>query len=369
LTKQTLARKIYIYQASVCFHKDENVPVTIAEIARVAGVSVSTVSRALSNTGYPLKEETRSRILQLAKEMGYTPNLVARSLQNNHSHHIGVVVDRMQSPFSAATIQGIQDGLIPAGYSVSIAYSNRDSDLAIQAINSFYSRQVDGVIIINSWLHTYNDPVLAIQDRPFVFINRRFENCLQNCVGPGDRYGAQLATRHLASLGHRRIGYINGMEDWIEAQNRLSGYRDALIENNLPFDESLIRHGDWGVDSGYRAAQELIALEDRPTALFAANDIMALGAIYGIQEAGLTIPDDVAVVGYDDRDFAAWIKPALTTIRMPSFEMGLAAARLLLEQIGGEELEDATQIPGTLVIRESCGARIVHDAGIIRTNQ
>ena len=331
--------------------------VTLVEIARVAEVSVSTVSRALSNGNYPLKQKTRQRILKLAEEMGYKPNLVARSLQSNHSHLVGVIVDRMQSPFAAATVQGIQDGLHNAGYSISIVYSNRDQDLAIAAINSFYSRQVDGIVILNSWLHTFNDPILSLQDRPFVFVNRVFSNCLQNCVGPGDRFGAQLATQHLVDLGHRRIGYINGMEDWIEAQNRLSGYRDVLVKDSLPVDEALIRQGDWGVDSGYKATQELLSLEERPTAIFAANDIMALGAIYAIQEAGLKIPAEVAIVGYDDRDFASWIRPALTTIRMPSYEMGQAAARLLLKQFAGEELEDVTQIPGKLIIRESCGAK------------
>jgi LacI family repressor for deo operon, udp, cdd, tsx, nupC, and nupG len=161
----------------------------------------------------------------------------------------------------------------------------------------------------------------------------------------------------MVDLGHRRIGYINGMEDWIEAENRLAGYRDVLLKHGLPVDEALIRQGDWGVDSGYQAAQELLALEERPTAIFAANDIMAMGAIYAIHAAGLEVPADVAIVGYDDRDFAAWVRPALTTIRMPSYEMGQAAARLLLKQFAGEDLEDATHIPGELIIRESCGAQ------------
>jgi len=332
------------------------VAVTLVEIAQVAGVSVSTVSRALSNGKYPLKQETRQNILKLAEEMGYKPNLVARSLQSNRSHLVGVVVDRMQSPFAAATVEGIQDGLRNAGYSISIAYSNRDQAIATQAIHTFYSHQVDGIIILNSWLHTFNDPILSLQDRPFVFINRLFGSSRQNCVGPGDRQGARLATQHLVDLGHRRIGYINGMEDWIEAQNRLAGYCDVLTERGLPVDEALIRHGNWSIESGYEAAQELLALADRPTAIFTANDIMALGAMYAIQKAGLDVPGDVAIVGYDDRDFAAWIRPALTTVRMPSYEMGQAAARLLLEQINKAELEDATQVTGKLIVRESCGA-------------
>jgi LacI family transcriptional regulator len=332
------------------------VAVTLVEIAQAAGVSVSTVSRALSNGKYPLKQETRQNILKLAEEMGYKPNLVARSLQSSRSNLVGVIVDRMQSPFAAATVEGIQDGLRNAGYSISIAYSNRDQDIATQAIHTFYSHQVDGIIILNSWLHTFNDPILSLQDRPFVFINRIFGKSIPNCVGPGDRQGARLATQHLVDLGHQRIGYINGLEDWIEAQNRLAGYRDALTEHGLPVDEALIRHGNWGVESGYEAAQELLALEDRPTAVFAANDIMALGAMYAIQKSGLEVPGDVAIVGYDDRDFAAWIRPALTTVRMPSYEMGQAAARLLLEQINKVELEDATEVTGKLIIRESCGA-------------
>jgi LacI family transcriptional regulator len=262
----------------------------------------------------------------------------------------------MQSPFAAATVEGIQDGLRHAGYSISIAYSNRDQAIATQAIHTFYSHQVDGIIILNSWLHTFNDPILSLQDRPFVFINRVFSNCIENCVGPGDRQGARLATQHLVELGHRRIGYINGMEDWIEAQNRLAGYREVLTEHGLPVDESLIRHGNWGIDSGHAAARELLALKDRPTAIFAANDIMALGAMYAVQKAGMDVPADIAIVGYDDRDFAAWIRPALTTVRMPSYEMGQAAARLLLQQINKEELEDSTQITGQLIVRESCGA-------------
>lgn len=330
--------------------------VTLVEIAQVANVSVATVSRALSNRSYPLKEETRQRILKLAEEMGYQPNFVARSLQSNRSHIVGVIVDRMQSPFAAATVQGIQDGLLDAGYTISIAYSNRDHNLAIEAINTFYRHQVAGLVILNSWLHTYNDSILSLQDRPYVFVNRVFSNCVGNCVGPGDRYGAQLATQHLVGLGHQRIGYINGRADWIESQNRLLGFRDVLEEHHLPMDDALIGQGDWGIDSGYNAAQALLALKERPTAIFSANDIMALGAMYAIQDAGLKIPTDIAVVGYDDRDFSAWIRPALTTIQMPSYEMGRAAARLMLHQFANEELEDATQIPGKLIVRESCGA-------------
>lgn len=348
-----------VNQANVCKdNKGSDVTVTLAEIAEAAGVSVSTVSRALTNGSYPLKDETRQRIIKLAEEMEYKPNLVARSLKSNRSHNVGVIVDRMQSPFAAATVQGIQDVMRKEGYSISIVYSNRDQDLVIEAIKSFYSRRVDGIVILNSWLHTFNDPILALQDRPFVFVNRLFSDAICNCVAPGDRQGGQIATQHLVKLGHRRIAHIKGMEDWLEAQNRLAGYCDVLTENGVPVDETIIKPGDWGVDSGYASTMELMALDDRPTAIFAGNDMMALGAIYAVQACGLRVPEDVAIVGYDDRDFAGWVRPALTTIRMPSYEMGQAAARSLLKQFVGETLEDTSQIPGKLIIRQSCGANI-----------
>lgn len=332
--------------------------VTLAEIALAAGVSISTVSRALTNHTYPLKEETRERIVILADEMGYNPNMVARSLQSSQTRTVGVIVDRLRSPFAAATVQGIQDVLHLAGYSINISSTNRNPDLVREAIQTFNSRRVDGIVVLNSWLHTYNDPLLYVQDQPFVFVNRLFSDVIQNCVGPGDRCGAQKAVAHLASLGHTRIAYINGMAEWIEAQNRLAGYRDILTQYGLPLDPDLEKPGDWGVESGYQAACELLVLPERPTAIFAANDNIALGVIYAAQDAGLRVPHDLAIVGYDDRDFAAWTRPALTTIRMPSYEMGQAAARLLLEQFHGEALEDATQIPGELIIRESCGAKL-----------
>lgn len=332
---------------------------TLAQIARVAGVSIATVSRALTDSNHPMKDETRRRIVCLAEEMGYKPNLIARSLQSSRTYSVGVIVDRIDSPFAAATVQGIQDGLRQGGYSISIVNSNRDTEAVAGAIKIFYSRQVDGIIILNAWLHTFNDAFFSIlQGKPYVFVNRLFSQAIQNCVAPGDRYGAQLATKHLADLGHSRIAYINGQQTWIEAQHRLDGYIDVLNRQGLKLDEQLIKQGDWGVESGYQATRDLMRLEQRPTAIFAANDLMALGAIYAIQDTGLRAPHDVAVVGYDDRDFAGWVRPALTTVRMPSYEMGQAAAGLLLNQMNGQgAARDATQVPGELIVRQSCGAK------------
>lgn len=331
--------------------------VTLVEVAKAAGVSVSTASRALSGSTHPLKEETRSRILSLANEMGYTPNLVARSLQSQKTYTVGVVADRITTPFAGLTIQGLQDSLRRLGYSISVVNSNRDFDAAAEAVQAFQSRRVDGIIVINAWLHKYNNALSdLVRTKPHIFVNRIFDQIEHNCVEPDDRVGGQLATRHLINLGHRRIGYINGLANWKEAQNRQAGYQDELHGYGLAVDPNLIKQGDWSVDSGFQATAELMTLAEPPTAIFAANDLLAMGAIYAVQAKGLSVPGDVAVVGYDDRDFAGWIRPALTTVRLPSYEMGQTAAQLLLKQLSGEELHDAVKIPGELIIRQSCGA-------------
>jgi DNA-binding LacI/PurR family transcriptional regulator len=335
---------------------------TLAKIADAAGVSVATVSRVLNDTGHPVANDTRQRVLSLAEEMGYEPNLVARGLRKQQTFMVGVIVDRISSPFAAATVQGLQDRLAIHGYSISMVNANRDADTVFKAIKDFNRRRVDGIILLNSWLHPYNDAVLtSLERKPFVLINRIIETVRQKCVAPGDRLGAQMAVSHLANGGHRRIAYIHGLADWLEAQNRLLGYQDILQERGLDLDDRLVQQGDWGVESGYRATHALLVLDLPPTAIFAANDLMALGAIYAVQDAGLRVPYDMAIVGYDNRDFAEWIRPALTTICMPSYEMGQAAAELLLDQFAdNSDPIDATHIPGKLIVRQSCG---VHRIG------
>ena len=175
---------------------------------------------------------------------------------------------------------------------------------------------------------------------------------------PDDRCGARLAVRHLAGLGHQRIAFINGPEGWDATINRMAGYQEELAAWGVPFDPALVDGGDWEVQSGYSAAQRLIALWPLPTAIFAANDLMALGVIYAVQEAGLRVAEDITVVGYDDRDFSGFVRPAITTVRMPCEEMGRTSAESLLRLIAGEvEALEPMLIRGELVVRQSCGAR------------
>jgi LacI family transcriptional regulator len=171
-----------------------------------------------------------------------------------------------------------------------------------------------------------------------------------------DQFGANLAVEHLIKLGHRRIAFINGPHGWDASKERLAGYQDILARNKIPYDPSLVDVGNWEVQSGYQAAKKFIVMPDRPSAIFAANDFMALGAIYAVQDAGLNVPKDIAVVGYDDREFTSFSNPTITTICPPSFEMGQLAAQLMLDRLENQiEIKDPVRVQGKLIIRESCG--------------
>lgn len=328
--------------------------ITLEDIAKVAHVSVSTVSRALSNSEHPINPETRERILKIAQEMGYKPNLLARGLRKEKSYSIGVVVDNIASVFAPTIIRGIQDALKVAGYTCVIVNSDWDIELERSSTAELISRSVDGLIFVDTWLHS-GDPSLEDLKVPSVFINRLFSR--GNCICPDDHYGARLATEHLIKLGHTRIAFINGPQGWVASENRLFGYQETLESHSISVEPLLVLEGDWNAPSGYQAAMQLFQLDERPTAIFAANDIMALGAIYASREAGLRVPDDVAIVGYDDQDVARLADPTLTTVCMPCHEMGKRAVESLLQQLDQAAAKTAglTYVRGELIVRESCG--------------
>jgi DNA-binding LacI/PurR family transcriptional regulator len=331
-------------------------PVTITEIAEAAGVSLTTVSRALNNIDHPMSKETRERILRIASELGYQPNLVARSLRTDRTFNIGIIVENIQSPFTPPIIRGIQDCLKPEGYSSMIINSDWDPKIESDAIQSLNNRQIDGIVFVETW-HRSSDAVQMMTTKPFVFVHRLFNGHCPNSVIPDDYGGARLMIHHLLELGHRRIAFINGPKDWDASQRRLRGYEDELAASNLRYDRRLVRRGDWEVKGGYLATQALISMADPPTAIFAANDLMALGATYALQEAGLRVPQDIAVAGYDNRDFTGFVRPSITTVSLPCYEMGKTAAKLLLGFINGKVREaEPIEVLGSLIVRESCGA-------------
>lgn len=288
--------------------------------------------------------------------MGYKPNLSARSLRTDRSNTIGIVVDDLISPFTPRIVRGIQDYLNEHDYLSLIVNSDWNPDLEQEAIRTLMNRPVDGIIFVE-YSHLAVSDVLEQSDKPRIFVHRLFGTPIKNSIVPDDCNGARLAVRHLINLGHQRIGYINGPENWHNAKKRLAGYQAELEANQIQLDAALIQPGDWEFEGGYQAARNLLSIDQPPTAIFSANDLMALGAIYAVQDAGLSVPGDVAVVGYDNRDFTNIFRPKITTVSMPVYEMGWKAAEFLLKQIAdGRQDFDEIKIMGKIHIRETCGA-------------
>jgi LacI family transcriptional regulator len=330
--------------------------VTLEEIARQTGFSTTTVSRVLSRSTYPVSLATRQRIIEVAEKMGYKPNIAARSLRGDQTNTIGIIVDSLLSPFVPFIVRGIQDYLKQIDYMSLIVNSDWDPDVEQDMINSLVSRPVDGIIFVESTHFAVNE-ALKRSKKPYIFVHRFFGSSLKDSVVPDDYYGASLAVRHLIRLGRRRIAYINGPEGWHTAQRRLTGYKDELAVHGMAFDPALVQAGDWEYTGGYTAAKNLLTLDEPPKAIFSANDLMALGAINAIQAVGLAVPGDIAIVGYDNRDFTRIFHPTITTVSIPSYEMGWVAAELLWQQIrDGRREVDEIKVPGELFIRETCGA-------------
>ncbi|MBX3062216.1 MAG: LacI family DNA-binding transcriptional regulator [Anaerolineae bacterium] len=333
-------------------------PITLRELARAAGVSTTTASRVLSNSSHNVSTQTRERVLRLADEMGYRPNMAARSLRSDQSFTVGIMANDITSIFTPIIIRGIQDVLKDAGYFCVITSFDGDMQLQDKAIEELLSRGVDGIAFVESWQYLAQS-ILVKANKPYVFCERLFGNSIANSVITDNRNGARQATEHLVQLGHRRIGFINGPDHFYISKERLLGYRAGLASASTPFDSALVLRGDWGLESGYEATRHLLNLAKRPTAIFAGNDMMAIGAIYAIEEAGLRVPHDIAIVGYDDRPIATVIRPKLTTFTLPCYEMGCEAGKLLLSQIeGGLATTPELILQGQMIVRESCGAHL-----------
>lgn len=332
--------------------------ITIKQVADAAGVSVATASRALNNSDHPINPETKQRILDLAQQMNYRPNQVARSLRTDRSPIIGIICDDITSDFTTVIVRGIQDRLKADGYFCIVINTDWDPDNEQKAIHDLAGHSIEGIIFAET-THQFADRELNLGDKKSVFVHRLFTDGSANSIVPDEVYGGHLATQHLIQLGHRRIGHLLGSPDYFSSEERLQGYKLALEQAGLPFDPALVAPGRYDVEPGYAGARQLLELEEPPTAIFAANDLSAVGAIYAAQDKGLRLPDDLAIVGYDDQTRVATIvRPKLTTVTLPCFEMGQASAELLLSLIQkGVTSKEEIRIKGKLIVRESCGSQ------------
>ena len=336
---------------------------TLREIATRTGVSVSTVSRVL-NGHSGVSSEVRERVLETAGELDYTPNAAARTLVLKRSHLIAVVIrtgdDReFEHPFYQVVLDGIKHHATKRGYDLYILshageiYGD-DSDYFVTRVRR---HQAEGAVVMG--VREKDIEELVKMELPVVTVDFEPTGKLEKKVGfvQSDNYaGAEQATTHLVSLGRKRIAYIAGELYTAPGMKRLAGYRNALERADMPFRDEYVVEGDFTSESGCKAMKKLLALEERPDAVFVACDMMALGAIRAAHDLGLRIPEDVAIVGFDDIHFASLSVPALTTIRQRKEEIGEKACEALIDLIEGRRAEPPrVTLPVDLVVRESCG--------------
>jgi LacI family transcriptional regulator len=310
--------------------------VTIKDVADRAGVSFKTVSRVLNNDP-AVRESTRSKVLAAIDSLGYQPNVLARSLRTQRTHTIGFVSDEIgTSPYAGRMLQGAQDCAWEQNFVLLSIDTGRDEQLKQAAIDTLLGRQVEGIIYAAMY-HRVVHPPPSVYQVPTVLLDCFVEDRSLASVTPNEELGGYTATSCLLSKGYRRIGFLNHNVPQPASLGRLAGYKKALAEHGISLDEQLMVKDRGFIDGGYRAAQRLMSLPQPPEAIFCFNDRMALGVYQAFQELGVAIPGDVAVVGYDNEpDLAAWLRPPLTTLELPHYEMGRWAASHLLGLIAQE---------------------------------
>jgi DNA-binding LacI/PurR family transcriptional regulator len=336
------------------------VPVSIKDIAQSAGVTPGTVSRALRDSPR-VNPETKKRIQHLADEMGYAPDAQARSLVTGRTQTIGVVVTTMTDPFIGSIVQAIESAAHDQGYSVILASSNDIPEREIAAAKMLQSRRVDGVIVTSSRVGSLYQERLDQLRVPVVLINSLVQHSGRQTfsVSMDNHQGAYLATNHLIQKGHRRIAYVASPADRSDNVERMTGYRDALSEAGIESDPSLVVQGTGGAGGGQRALPVLLSLDGPPSAVFCYNDMTAIGLMDAAQKAGLSLPQDLAIVGFDDIAFSQFAHPPLTTIAQPVARLGRGAMEMvltLLSDDGRSKLPVANvTVCGRLIVRASSG--------------
>ena len=329
---------------------------TLRDVARVAGVHPGTVSRALNpETEALVRDETVRRVRQVAEELGYRPNPMARGLKTNRSYTVGVIVPDIQNPLFPPIIRGLDDRLGEAGYTPLIANTDNDPERERVDLETMRARQVDGFVAATARAdHELLDEIAA-SGTPLVLVNRRVEDGSLPSATADDRAGARLAVEHLVSLGHQQIAHLAGPQDASTGLHRYEGFVESMREAGL--EPSLVRVGRAFTEpEGARLCEELLDAQAPFTAIVAGNDLMALGCYDVFAERGIDCPGEISVVGFNDMPFAARFSPPLTTVGIPHYEIGVAAADLLLELLRG--VVDGPRelvLPAHLIVRGSTG--------------
>ena len=334
---------------------------TLKQVAEKAGVSLGMAGRVLGNYGY-YSDSTKKKVLDAAKAISYTPNVIARSLRTRVTKTIGVLISDITTFFWTTLVRGIQDKAGKEGFSVILCNSDEDSKNEQLYLSTLFERSVDGLIVSPT---PHNHSYLKKLSRgmvPIVLVDRRVKGLRVPTIKTDNQAGAYEAASHLISLGHDRIAIITGIQGVETSDERFAGYRQALREKGIPLRKTLIKEGNFQKDQAFSATKEFLRMKRPPSAIFVCNEPMVSGCILALKDSGLRIPEDIAVIGFDDPIWASYTDPPLTTVSQPSYTMGILAFDYILAQISNKRkdskyLEDIILKP-TLVVRESCGTRL-----------
>ena len=333
---------------------------TLKDVAMKAGVSIAVASRVLGNYGY-VSEENRLKVLKAAREIGYQPDVLARGLKTKKTYSIGVIISDVTTFFFTSVVRGIEDVASQGGYHVTLCNADEDPQKEKGYLEELYKRKVDGIILSATGKNLSLVKKLIRSGMPIVLVDRKIDKLDTTQVVVDNKEGAYEAVKHLIKLGYQRIGVINGIKGIWTSEQRFAGYLDALEESELKIKPELIKYGDFRVEGSKKAMVEFLGMKNPPEAVFVTNEAMTTGALLAMKEKKVKIPDDIAIVGFDDPIWAPLIEPPLTAVRQPSYSIGTIACQALLQRIEktnrGRSVHEEIVLKPKLTIRKSCGEK------------
>jgi LacI family transcriptional regulator len=328
---------------------------TIRDVAKLAGVSPITVSRVINNTSY-VGKETRRRVDVAIRQLGYVPNTLARSLRLSQTNIVALVLTDITNPFWTTVVRGVEDAASDAGFNVILCNTKSEVEQE-KYLNVLLQKRVDGVLLVPVCCNLKMIQAIQSQNVPLVVLDRHILGVEVDSVRCDSEGGGYALVRLLISKGHRRIAMLSGPRGVSSADDRVAGYQRALIEASLGISDELIFYGNFTQQSGYEMVQKALAVQPHPTAIFAANNFITMGAFKAVRDAGLKVPEDIALVGFDDLPLELIIDPFFTVAAQPAYEMGKQATELILARVSGrvppacQEIILSTEI----IVRRSSG--------------
>jgi LacI family transcriptional regulator len=332
---------------------------TIHDVAKRAGVAPITVSRVINKSGY-FSEETRERVERAVMELGYVPNLLARSLRSKRTHTIALILTDITNPHFTTCARGVEDAASAAGFTVIFCNTDESESKEARYLKVLLQKQVDGFLLVPAQSKQGAIDLIRQHGEPVVVLDRRVPLADVDIVRCDSVKGACELVGLLTSLGHRRIAVLSGPQGVSTAEDRVDGYRCAMEEAGIAVDERYVFFGEFNRKGGYEMARCALSLDPRPTAFFAANNFITIGAMAAIREAGLEIPKDIALVGFDDLSQSEILYPFLTVAAQPAYEMGFNATQLLIKRLSEHGTGDYEEIilPTQVIVRVSSGKAI-----------